>query len=396
MNILHIMASVDPRSGGPIEALRQADVVGRRLGHQRTVVSLDLSQDPWVRSCPIETFAVGSATAKAYQPSIPALRYGFTPHLIPWLQKNASRFDRIVVNGLWNFTALAARLVLPYQPTPYFVFPHGMLDPWFRRAYPVKHWCKQIAWWAAEGPLLHKARAVLFTSEGERQAAAGAFRPYRFRQIVTGYGTGDAPPETPEQRSAFHAAASGLGERPFLLFLGRLHPKKGCDLLLRAFAAVGPALQDHDLVMAGPDQAGWQPSLQTLAQSLGIGARVHWTGMLDGAAKWGALRACRGFILPSHGENFGIAVAEALSCGKPALLTDKVNICRDLIEGQAAFVASDTETGIIALLTRFAGLDDDTRHVMGRRARACFLDKFLVDTVAARTLAILEDGGDRP
>ena len=394
MNILHVMASVDPRYGGPIEALIQADVVGRQFGHTRTIVSLDVADDPWVKTCSVKTVGTGSRAVRRWTNRVPLLRYGFTPHLMPWLRAHLGRFDRVVVHGLWNYTALAARRILPYQPKPYFVIPHGMLDPWFRHAYPLKNRFKQMAWWMAEGPLLHSAKAVLFTSEGERQAAEGAFRPYRFRQVVIGYGTGDVPAPTDAQRVAFKTSLPALGSRPYILFLGRLHPKKGCDLLLRAYADVLKATAAPDIVLAGPDPVGWQMTLRALASDLGIADRVHWPGMLGGDAKWGALHGCAGFILPSHSENFGVAVAEALACGKPVLLTDKVNIAPDILACAAGVVEADTLSGVRRLLTRFLATDEAARRSLGERARSCFLDKFHIDRVAEKTLAILESAGE--
>jgi glycosyltransferase involved in cell wall biosynthesis len=390
LNLLHIIASVSEDYGGPIEALVQADAVGRRLGHRRTIASLDAPGDPWLKRCPIDTVPLGSAAVRRCRRALPWLRYGFTPHLVPWLHRNVGRYDRVVVHGLWNYTTLAARQVLPRGPTPYFVFPHGMLDPWFRAAHPLKHRCKQMTWQVAEGPLLRGARAVLFTSEAERRGAHGMFQPYGLRAVVAGYGTGDAPPATALQSARFAATVPGLGGRPYILFLGRLHPKKGCDLLLRAFAAERHRLPDHHLVLAGPDENGWRTRLEDLGRELDISDRIHWPGMLRQDAKWGAFHRCAAFVLPSHGENFGVAVAEALACGKPVLISDKVAIADVVRRDGAGLVEPDTDLGTAALLARFAGLSPAERARMGARARDCFLDTYSADTVAERTLAILE------
>ncbi len=108
-----------------------------------------------------------------------------------------------------------------------------------------------------------------------------------------------------------------------ILFLGRLHPKKGCDLLLEAFAKVSANDSSLTLVMAGPDQ--WDGELQRRA-----GANVLFTGMLEGSLKWSALRAAEVFILPSHQENFALSVVEALACARPVLISDRINICREV------------------------------------------------------------------
>ena len=123
---------------------------------------------------------------------------------------------------------------------------------------------------------MQHASAALFTCEEEMILARGQFWGHPYRERVARYGCG-AP----------DAAGPPALDRPYLLFLGRLHPKKGCDLLIRAYAAVAP---DIDLVIAGPDQVGWMDELKNLAHRLGVGGRIHWPGLLTGPAKWGALR----------------------------------------------------------------------------------------------------------
>lgn len=390
MKILHVIQSVNPETGGPIEALVRSDATWRRYGHRREIVSLDLPDDPWTQTCPIITHALGSAFVRRWTPHLPLLRYGFAPRLIPWLRRHASDYDAIVVNGLWNYTDFAARLVLPFQRKPYFVFTHGMLDPWFRKNYPAKHIAKQLVWLISEGPLLHAAKAVMFTCEGERSSARGSFRPYRLAEHVAGYGTADPPARTAEQDAAFREAAPALPSR-YLLFLGRLHEKKGCDLLVEAFAAIASRESDLDLAIAGPDTAGWRQKLEAQAAAAGVAQRLHWCGMLHGEAKWGALHGCDAFVLPSHGENFGVAVAEALACSKPVLLSDKVNIATDIEAQGGGIVAPDTLVGTIELLQRYVSLSPARRIEMGRRARSCFEEHFDIDKAALNAMALFSE-----
>ena len=148
-------------------------------------------------------------------------------------------------------------------------------------------------------------------------------------------------------------ASPALANFPFLLFLGRIHPKKGCDLLLEAFARVAP--EYLHLVIAGPDEIGWRAELEPLVERLGITDRVHWTGMIRGQLKWGALLTAQAFILPSHQENFGIAVADALSCGLIPLISDQVNIAPDVVADGAGIMEPDTPTGTENLIRRFVG-----------------------------------------
>jgi glycosyltransferase involved in cell wall biosynthesis len=171
-----------------------------------------------------------------------------------------------------------------------------------------------------------------------------------------------------------------LRGKEYLLFLGRIHPKKGCDLLLEAFErTAAPELQ---LVMAGPDESGWSADLKAQAERLGIAGRITWTGMLRGAAKWGAFYAAQAFILPSHQENFGIAVADALACGTIPLVSDKVNIARDVAGDSAGLMESDDLQGTVRLIERFQALSSTERAAMSANARACYQRRYALGNAA--------------
>ena len=316
--------------------------------------------------------------------------YGYTRRLIPWFQRHAADYDAIIVNGLWNFSTFAAAMSLPGRKTPYFVFTHGMMDPWFKRTYPLKHFAKLIFWLLCEGRLLAGARKVFFTTEEERQLAHGQFPFWRYKEEVVGYGTAAPPPETPEQAAAFHAAVPKLGGRPYLLFLSRIHRKKGCDLLVEAFGKIAGEHPDLQLVVAGPDQDRLVAALSDRATALGVGDRIHWPGMLEGDSKWGGFRGAEAFILPSHQENFGIVVAEALACGTPVLISDKVNIWREVEGAGAGLVRPDNAAGTEALLRTWLALSESDQATMRVAALKAFEENFDVATIAPALLKSIE------
>lgn len=386
MKLLRIISSVDPKTGGPIEGVLQQTAILSGQGIETRIASLDDPTADFVRACPVPVQALGAGRVMpvGWRRWLPWVRYGYSPAFVPWLKAHVRDYDAVIVEGVWTYAAMAARRTLVGGDTPYAVFPHGMLDPWFRRTYPVKNAIKQLFWWACEGPLLNHARAVFFTTEEERIVSRNAFRPYRVTERVVGFGTGDIRGEAAAQQAAFRAAVPDL-HKPYLLFLSRLHPKKGCDLLIESFARVAEAYPDIDLVIAGPDQIGWQRTLQEQAARLGVGPRIHWPGMLGGDVKWGAFRDAEAFILPSHQENFGIVVAEAMAAETPVLITDKINIWREVAAAKGGLVQSDTTEGIERLLRTFLSLTPDERRDMRRRARAGFLKYFEI-TRAARTI----------
>ena len=378
MKVLHVISSVDPRGGGPIEGVFSSSHVWAQHGHERHIVSLDPPDAPCVQQSPIPVFAMG-LQGRFYiflRRRLPWLRYGYTPYLTRWLNSHANNYDAVIVNGLWNYASYGSWRALRKSNVPYFVFTHGMLDPWFNKAYPTKTFFKTLFWKLFEHKVLRDARGVMFTCEEERQLAPQSFSPYVAREIVVGYGARDVEGDPEAQRAAFAAKVPEVQGRKFILFLSRIHPKKGVDLLIQAFARHAAMFPEFDLVIAGPDQTGWQRDLQQLAAKLGVSDRIFWPGMLSGDAKWGAFRAAEFFVLPSHQENFGIVVAEAMALSKPVLITNKVNIWREIEQDGAGLVVDDEFEEIAAGLREMCALSSAERDAIGLRARNCFLERY--------------------
>lgn len=369
LRLLRMVHTLRGETGGPAESVRRSTEALRSLGHQVEIATLDRPGD-LAAGEPLTVHALGAGTG--------TIGYGTTPKLIPWLKTERTRFDAVIVHGLWQYQGWGTHLALRGTNTPYLVFPHGMLDPWFRRAYPLKHYKKQLYWWLREGRVLAGAAAVCFTCEEERLLAKDTFRPYRVRERVVAYGTADPGGDPAGLHAAWAAHCPAAAERPYLLFLGRLHPKKNIDALLTAhgrWTAADPTAPR--LVVAGPGlETDYGKALLRLAGQVCPAGSVLWPGMITGPAKFGALRGCEAFVLASHQENFGISVAEAMACARPVLISDKVNIWREIEGDGAGLVRGDTPEEVAALLAAWRGLDAVRREAMGRAARRCFETRF--------------------
>ena len=376
MRILHIISSVNPKGGGPIEGVRQRGLELIKMGHEVEVVSLDDPQSQFVQQFVLPVYALGP-TSGSYQ---------YNAKLGPWLKQNARGYNAIIINGIWQYHSFGAARTLRKMGIPYFVFTHGMLDPWFKHTYPLKHLKKWLYWPWAEYRVLRFARAVLFTSEDERLLARQSFWLYRANEAVVSYGTASPPSNEEHCREVFFDFASSLRNKRIMLFLSRIQEKKGCDLLIGAFARIASQDPSLHLVMAGPDQTGWKVVLESQAQELGIADRITWAGMLQGEIKWGAYYAAEAFVLPSHQENFGIVVAEALACGLPVLISDKINIWREIAEDGAGLVDADTVDGTTRNLQRWLSMNLNERQGMATKARASFQHRFTVRAMASSLL----------
>ena len=371
-----MVQTLDVRTGGVARAVILLSEALAKAGHDVEIVTLDSPSSAPTGATSLNVHALGTGAAG----------YGYAPKLALWLRLNRERFDAVIVNGLWQYPGLAAWRAFGGSSTPYYVFPHGMLDPWFKRSYPLKHLKKWLYWPWAEYRILRDARGVIFTSEEERLAARESFWLYRCREQVTALGM-EAPPVGSVDE--FFARWPELRGKRIVLFLGRMHPKKGCDMLIDAFAHTRRNDQDTVLVLAGPDQAGWADELCQRASRHGIADRVTFTGMLEGSMKWAAFRAAEVFALPSHQENFGLAVAEALACGVPVLISNRVNIWREVQKDRAGLIEPDDQPGTERLLRRWFETPEADRAEMRQRAIECFTKRFEIAHAAASLLKIL-------
>jgi glycosyltransferase involved in cell wall biosynthesis len=379
MKILRIIRSVNPEGGGPIEGVKQVSDILQSQGHSTEIVSLDAPDAPYVLNPPFTVHAMGPGKGT----------YGYSSKLKPWLLAHAQDYDAFIINGIWQYHSFAAHSVLKSKNLPYYLFTHGMLDPWFKHQYPLKHLKKCLYWLWGEYPVIRDAKKVLFTSEEEKILARQSFYPYRCNEQVVNYGTAGHIGNDEDQHALFLSRFPHLQGKRFLLFLSRVHPKKGIDLLVEAFAQTLKNQPELQLVIAGPDQVGWQKELTQLAEKHDIADKITWTGMLSGDMKWGAYLNAEAFILPSHQENFGIVVAEALSCSLPVLISNKVNIWHEIIEDNAGLVAEDTLAGCVDLIMRWQQMEDANKSDMRANAYRCFIDRFEITKAAMSLFEVL-------
>ena len=381
MRILRIIASFRPEHGGPIEGIKQMTHALKQKGVHSELLTLDPPSKHYLRDFEGDAHGVGPGF----------LKYGYTSALKKWLLSNYNRFDCAVIHGLWQYSSYGTAKALKSK-LPFFVYSHGMLDPWFNRQYPLKYIKKLPYWIFFERYVLKNAKAVFFTSLAEQRLARKSFPLFKCREEVVRYGISVPMLEMEALKRRFLEQNPVLKGKKYLLFLGRITPKKGCDLLLKAFENI---LQKNSyyLVMAGPDSTGLRARLEKTIQNREVLKKIIWTGMMIGDDKWGAFSLAEAFILPSHQENFGISVVEALSCGKPVLISNKVNIWKEIEGARAGFVANDDLSGTESLLLKWQALTADNKESMALRAHKCFLKHFEVNQAAEDFLRIVNQYG---
>ena len=433
MRILRVIPSMDPSTGGPCQGVRNLIPAMRALGCESEVVCLDDPKAAFLGKDSFVIHALGLGKGPLF----------YHPSLLQWLEANLSFYDAIIVHGLWLWPSSALRIAIQrlrrkalrlsasssnsqapaHKIPPYFVMPHGMLDPWFQKA-PGRRWKavrNTLYWRLAEHRVIRDAEAILFTCYREMELAKSTFQSYvPKREINVGYGVPAPPFSTESMQESLCSSIPELPHlHPYLLFLGRIHPKKGLDLLIRAYAKVYGSEMNHSapiphLVVAGPLDSDYGKQMIHLAESVLSGnvffpehssnsmvfdhqssrnaPAIHFTGLLQGESKWAAMHGCEVFVLSSHQENFAIAVAEALSCAKPVLISDQVNIAPEIEADTAGLVGSDDQDGINLLLGRWKKLQTFERDSLAQSAYNCFVDRFGVASSAERLLDALQTG----
>ena len=383
---------MNPISGGPCQGLRNAIPEFLKLGFYSEVVSLDEIDANYLKNDTFPIHAIGNAKG--------SWQYNFS--LISWLRINLANYDGVIIHALWLFHGYAVNKVINEfkksgKNTPlFFVMPHGMLDPYFQdaKSRKLKAFRNYIYWKLVQGDIINNAAGVLFTCEEELILAKNTFKPYKPKlELNVGYGI----PEPPLQlvNNFFNNNSIELiSSKPYLLFLSRIHQKKGVDLLIEAFSELvlsNPVNEIPNLVIAGPgEESEYGKEIFKLVKSKKhLEKRIFFPGMLEGEAKWKAFYECEAFILPSHQENFGIAVVEALACSKPVLITNKVNIWREINSNNAGIVEDDTLLGTKALLNRWTSFNEKQKKHMSYAAFACYSKHFRVDSAAAQMVNTL-------
>jgi len=378
MNILHIISNMDPETGGVSQAVSTMIKGLSALKTDNAVVCLNRPDSPFLKQMEFPVFALGEGKTA----------WNFNNRLPRWLKANLVRYDAAILHGLWQYQTYALLNSFRHTDrTDLFVMPHGMLDPYFQRApeRKLKALRNRLVWHLIEQRVFDRANGVLFTCETEMLLARETFKRYRpRREWVVGLGVGAPPPSDETALNEFLSAFPQLSGPGYLLYLGRIHPKKGIDMLIDAYLKLKREgrVELPDLVVAGPGlDTGYGIEIR---QQAAVDSAIVFTGMLEGSLKWAAFHGCSAFILPSHQENFGVAVVEALACGKPVLITNQINIWREIYREGAGLVCSDNPESVTDLLVRWLELDDSRRKWMEEMARQAYLEYFTVEAAAKR------------
>ncbi|MDT5019021.1 MAG: hypothetical protein QOD39_5181 [Mycobacterium sp.] len=390
MRILHVLETLSPRYGGPAVLLPQLAKAQTTAGHEVVIATTTADHPRGIYHEPgWDTLADG--TVKVFYASVDFAPLLVTRSLATYLRRNIAEFDLVNVHGLYRFPTTYAASLARRRGVPYVVIPHGSLDPYlYEKSTTGKLRLKRLYERMFTMPNLQAANAIHYTAEEERERVA--FLNLQAPSFVVPNGLDWEPYRVLPPRGALRSRW-GLGEAPVVLFLGRLHVKKGLDLLIPAFDKVRRNEPDAQLVIAGPENDDYGKSVRGWVTERGLDSITHFVGTLHGPDVRQAYVDADVFALPSYTENFGVAVAEAMACACPVVISDQVNIHAAISSAGAGLVTRcDIEETAEALQTL---LRDAGRRVdMGRAGRQLVQERYvwpaIVDALTKEYEAAIE------
>jgi glycosyltransferase involved in cell wall biosynthesis len=371
--VLHVISGLSAQHGGTAMALaalaRAQKEAGLSVAIVTTFVDPPDNTAASLREAGIEVIEIG--------PCKPLLHRH--PAITPTLREQIARAKVVHIHALWEEVQHRAAKTAKSLGVPYLFTPHGMLDPWSLSQSRLK---KQIYLALRLRSDLNSASAIHFTSEIERNLAS----PLQLTPptIVEPNGVDLSEFASLPPRGGLRSRFPRLGDRPIVLFLSRVHPKKGLDLLIPAFAK--SAASDAILVIAGPDSDGYANVVREMAAKAGVADRVIFTGMLRGRERVEAYIDADLFVLPSYQENFGIVVIEALASGCPVIISDQVNIHPEITAANVGEVVPTQADPLADALRRWMS-DAGRRRAAGERGPAFVRQRYDWREIARRWLS---------
>ena len=382
MRIYHVIGSMDPSGGGPPAVAARLAAAQAGLGHEVRILCYGSPDDRYeVRKSLSDVPNIDRVAIVALSPAPgwPRWREQFTGKMIKqYLHERLAPGDILHLHGVWESLLLRSSRVARKLHVPYVVAPHGMLDPWSLRQSRIK---KRVALRLGFGQMLDSAAFLHTLNNDERDLLAPLQLKPRTEVIPNGVFLQEIDP-LPAPGSFYRSQPQLMG-RPYVLFLSRLHHKKGLDQLARAFGILAPKLPQLQWVVAGPD-GGEKDNLTQWVSQKSLGDRVHMVGPLYGKAKWEALVDAACFCLPSRQEGFSMAITEAMAAGKAVVISPQCHFPQ-VAEAGAGFIVDLNPAAMAGALQKLVQ-DQTLAQDYGRAGRSLVRERYTWDRVAVQTI----------
>ena len=383
--VLHVIPSVSPLRGGPSFVV-QAMAKGLAARGWDTHVATTDDDGSGRMDVPLGSPLQKEGVTYWHFPRQSSF-YTFSWPLSTWLKEHVKNYDLVHIHALFSFPLIPSSYWAARHRVPYIVRPLGTLNHWgIRNRRP---WLKRASIRWIDGPAVAGAAAVHYASEQEREEAA-AVMAVRHSVVIPNPVNLDFDCAT-DSSGWLPARYPELQGKRAILFLSRLDPTKGLDMLLPAFARLRSRLPDVVLVLAGSGEPSFVAGLHELARNLGIESDIVWTGFLEGESKKAALAFASIAVLPSYSENFGVAAAEALAMGLPLIVSDRAGIHRAVTAADAGMVVPCREGRLAEAMAEMLG--DSGLRARFTRNGLVLAKTFTVEAVAGRLIDLYRNIG---
>lgn len=365
MKILQVVSTLTVEDGGVSQVVVALGEALAARGHAVAIRTVDV---------PGTRLASSTVDIQAFPPTGPARLKG-SRELFARLRHDIPEFDFVHVHGMWESPGNVAACLARGAGKPYVVTPHGMLDTWsIHHHYPLK----RLAWMLRDRKTIHRAAGIHCLNTAEvRRAPWLAGAP----TFIVGNGIARAQLENLPEAGAFRAAHPEIGADPLVLFLSRIHPKKGLERFIPHWAAVLEKCPSARLVIAGTGSPDDVQSVKNAIHANKLDARVHMVGQLVGAAKWQALVDASVFILPTHQEGFSVAVTEAMAAACPVVITHECNFDEVAQANAGTIIENGDMPAFAAAVGRLLSDPQDARE-LGARGRHLVAHCYTWDRIA--------------
>jgi len=365
MKVLQVTGGISPRYGGSKALLGMCREL-RALGIDTHIAALNIDGDRILNvplGCPVDVNG-----AVVYHFSAPIWpKYAFSPDLAKWVARQVNQYDILHFHGIYLHGFVSAVPRARRCGIPYIVRPMGQLARWSMRQGRLR---KMTYLRFVGRRLINGASAIHYTAQVEREEAEQL--GIRAPGVVIPLGVDEDDLKLPT-RGAFREKHPQIGDRKIILFMSRLHPVKGLELLIEAVRSLSTSRGDFVLVIAGEGDKAYEEKMRDMVRSFGLSGRTIFAGFVDGAEKRALLADSDVFVLPSYQENFGMAVVEAMAAALPVVISEHVNIHCEIAAAGAGTVTSCDPSQIATHLRKL--LDEEPlRQRIGRSAK-CLVEE---------------------
>jgi glycosyltransferase involved in cell wall biosynthesis len=297
------------------------------------------------------------------------------------LRRTLKAFDLIHINAVWNYPTAVAAYFCRHNKKPYIISPRGVLYPY---TAGKNIWKKLPYYYLITKRDLKCAAAIHYTTKNELEKCH-LFLGLKNRSIIIPNGIDLSEFNELPDKGKLRDHYSFLKDKKVVLFLGRIHWKKGFDLLAKAYGRLARERKDVHLLIVGPDEGGYGKKVRGWLQNESVLEQATFTGVLNGKEKIEAFVGSDIFVLPSYSENFGMAVIEAMACRLPVVISNQVGIHREVQRAEAGLIVRPNSTDLYSALIRLLDNSKEASEI-GKQGRKLVEEQFAIEKVADRMI----------